>query len=74
MRAGASVRGALVGRNVTFPGNDDPRAVALAVSGIIHGGLSAQEAADRLAEARGAEMDRFTRLLGPAIPRGDARV
>jgi len=73
MRAGASVRGALVGRNVTFPGKDDPRAVALAVSGIVHGGLSAQEAADRLAEARGQEMDRFTRLLGPGVRSGAAR-
>lgn len=62
MKAGASVRGALVGRNVTFPGKDDPRAVALAVSGIVHGGLSAPKAAERLAAVRGQEMERFNRL------------
>ncbi len=64
MRAGASVRGALVGRNVTFPGNDDPRAVALAVCAIVHGGASAAEAVALLGEVRGQEMDRFTRLVG----------
>ena len=62
IKAGASVRGALVGRNVTFPGRDDPRAVALAVTAIVHRGLSAAEAAAYLAEVRGREMDRFTRL------------
>lgn len=63
MRAGATVRGALVGRNVTFPGQDDPLAVALAVSAIVHRGFSASEAAGYLAEVRGREMDRFARLL-----------
>ena len=63
MQAGAAVRGALVGRNVTFPGHDDPLAVALAVSAIVHRGFSAEEAIGYLAEVRGREMDRFTRLL-----------
>lgn len=63
MRAGASVRGALVGRNVTFPGADDPLAVALAVSGIVHRGFTAEEAAAGLGEVRGRGMDRFTRLI-----------
>jgi len=62
MTAGASVRGALVGRNVTFPGKDDPRAVALAVCGVVHRGLSAAQAGERLAAVRGQEMERFTRL------------
>jgi DhnA family fructose-bisphosphate aldolase class Ia len=68
MRAGAAVRGALVGRNVTFPGKDDPRAVALAVSGIVHRGLSAEEALALLVAARGQEMDRFTRQAAAARP------
>jgi len=63
MRAGSTVRGALVGRNVTFPGKDDPRAVALAVDAIVHRGFSAEQAAGYLAEVRGRGMDRFTRLL-----------
>lgn len=63
MRAGASVRGALVGRNVTFPGDDDPMAVALAVSAIVHRNFSAGEAVAYLADVRGQQMDRFTRLL-----------
>ncbi|MDR7468422.1 MAG: hypothetical protein QN141_13595 [Armatimonadota bacterium] len=63
MRAGGTVRGALVGRNVTFPGRDDPLAVALAVDAIVHRGFSAEEAAAYLAEVRGRGMDRFTRWL-----------
>ncbi|HXF82100.1 MAG TPA: hypothetical protein VNN19_05050 [bacterium] len=63
MRAGATVRGALVGRNVTFPGPEDPRAVALAVDAIVHRGFSAEQAAAYLAEVRGQGMDRFTHLL-----------
>jgi len=63
MRAGGTVRGALVGRNVTFPGRDDPRAVALAVDAVVHRGVSAEEAVALLAEVRGQEMDRFTRWL-----------
>lgn len=39
MNAGANVRGALVGRNVLYPGPDDPAAMAAAVSAIVHDGL-----------------------------------
>ncbi len=63
MRAGGTVRGALVGRNVMYPGKDDPLAVALAVDAIVHRGFTAGEAAAYLAEVRGRGMDRFTRLL-----------
>jgi len=63
MRAGGTVRGALVGRNVTFPGRDDPQAVALAVDAIVHRGFSAANAAAYLADVRGHGMDRFSRLL-----------
>ena len=38
MSAGANVRGALVGRNVLYPGDDDPLAVAEAVGEIVHKG------------------------------------
>ena len=36
MAAGTNVRGAMVGRNVVFPGDDDPLAIAEAAGGIIH--------------------------------------
>jgi len=36
LRSGPNVRGALVGRNVLYPGSGDPRAMARAVSGIVH--------------------------------------
>lgn len=64
MRAGAAVRGALVGRNVTFPGNDDPRAVAVAVNEIVHRGLDAEAATKVLMDTRGRDMDAITRYLG----------
>jgi DhnA family fructose-bisphosphate aldolase class Ia len=63
MRAGATVRGALVGRNVTFPGRDDPRAMAAAVAGIVHGGWDAARAVASLAAVRGRDSDFFTRLM-----------
>ncbi|HEY3248817.1 MAG TPA: hypothetical protein VGK88_11055, partial [bacterium] len=63
MRAGGTVRGALVGRNVTYPGKDDPLAVALAVNAIVHRGFSAADAAAYLGEVRGLGLDRFARLL-----------
>ena len=46
MSAGANVRGALVGRNVLFPGDDDPLAVAEAVRGIVHQGWTVEQAVD----------------------------
>jgi len=63
MRAGGAVRGALVGRNVTFPGPEDPLAVALAVDAIVHRGFSASDAQVLLSDVRGKGMDRFTRLM-----------
>jgi DhnA family fructose-bisphosphate aldolase class Ia len=44
MAAGSNVRGALVGRNVLYPGDDDPLAVAEAVGGIVHHGWTAEQA------------------------------
>ncbi|MCE5219058.1 deoxyribose-phosphate aldolase, partial [bacterium] len=36
MKAGGNVRGALVGRNVLYPGEADPAEVARAVSEVVH--------------------------------------
>src|SRR5271169_735697 len=40
LAAGSNVRGALVGRNILYPGDEDPLAVATAVGGIVHEGWS----------------------------------
>jgi hypothetical protein len=57
------VRGALVGRNVLFPGDDDPLAVAEAVGGIIYNGWSVERAVAAQAEARGTRMDWLSRYF-----------
>ena len=52
MSAGANVRGALVGRNVLYPGDDDPLAVADAVGGIVHQGWTVEHALDMKSRGR----------------------
>jgi hypothetical protein len=66
MKAGKSIRGALVGRNVHHPGKDDPRAVALAINGIVHQGFSVEQAVDHLMDNRGKGMDDLTKFIRPA--------
>lgn len=63
MAAGANVRGVMVGRNVLFPGPDDPLAVAQAVHGIVHDGLSADEALEVVQAHRGVGMDALARWI-----------
>jgi len=63
MTAGNNVRGALVGRNVTFPGSDDPLAVALAVNAIVHEGAGADQAVDILMAGRNKNFDALTKFL-----------
>jgi hypothetical protein len=55
MAAGANVRGAMIGRNVLYPGVDDPRAVAAAVSAIVHEGAGVDEALAAMDAGRGKE-------------------
>ena len=50
--AGKNVKGCLVGRNLLFPGYDDPKAVGLAVSKIIQENMNTEEAVKILAENR----------------------
>jgi DhnA family fructose-bisphosphate aldolase class Ia len=57
MQAGPNIRGALIGRNVIFPGPDDPRAMAAAVAALVHersevSGAQAMMAAERWKEPR----------------------
>jgi DhnA family fructose-bisphosphate aldolase class Ia len=55
MTAGANVRGAMIGRNVLYPGADDPRAVAAAVVSIVHEGGGVDEALQAMEAERGKE-------------------
>lgn len=57
MAARSNVRGALVGRNVTFPGREDPAAVAGAIHGVIHSGYSLEEAIEHTMTHRDERMD-----------------
>ncbi|MCD6450633.1 MAG: hypothetical protein J7L34_09045 [Thermotogaceae bacterium] len=47
-----NVRGSLIGRNVLFPGRDDPRAIAKAIYEVVHNSLSAAEALEVMLEER----------------------
>ncbi|HSB82604.1 MAG TPA: hypothetical protein VLM91_27830 [Candidatus Methylomirabilis sp.] len=55
MQAGPSVRGALIGRNVIFPGADDPRSMAAAVAALVHDRADLPAARAIMAAERGKE-------------------
>jgi DhnA family fructose-bisphosphate aldolase class Ia len=59
LKAGANVRGALVGRNVLYPGAEDPRAMAEAVGGIVHKGWTVERALAAMADVRDTGIDRL---------------
>jgi DhnA family fructose-bisphosphate aldolase class Ia/sugar phosphate isomerase/epimerase len=61
--AGANIRGALVGRNLLYPGHDDPLATTVAISKIVHDYGTAEEAVQFLRTQRGTRMDYLTSLL-----------
>jgi DhnA family fructose-bisphosphate aldolase class Ia len=63
MKLGGNVRGALVGRNILYPGDDDPMAVASAVHKIVHEGYTAEQAVEYLMQVRGKDMDLLHRYL-----------
>ena len=62
MKAAPNVRGAMVGRNVTFVQQDDPRAIALSLSMIIHEKYSVEQAAQLIASKRGEGIDFFSKF------------
>lgn len=66
MGEGHNVRGAMVGRNVLYPGLDDPRAVAGAVYQVVHEECSALSAIRHLREVRGTNYDQLKEWLGLA--------
>jgi len=63
LRAGPNVRGALVGRNVLYPGAEDPLAMAEAAGGMVHEGWLVEQALASMAGARGTAMDRLAACL-----------
>ena len=63
LAAGPNVRGALVGRNVLYPGDEDPLAMAEAAGGIVHQGWPVETALDSMTANRGRDMDRLSRWL-----------
>jgi len=63
MGAGKNVRGALVGRNVLYPGAEDPLAMAEAAGGIVHEGWTVEEALAAMAGTRGQKLDRLAGLV-----------
>ena len=62
LKAGPNVRGALVGRNVLFPGGGDPLAAAEAAGGIVHRGWTIEQALDALETGGGRDADWLARI------------
>jgi hypothetical protein len=63
MKAGANGRGARVGRNILFPGKDDPLAAALAVDKVIHSGYTKERAVEFLMASRDLNLDTLSRYI-----------
>lgn len=61
--AGKNVRGALVGRNVLYPGRDDPQAIAVSISRMIHKGYTAADSISYIMENRNKDIDFLTRYF-----------
>jgi hypothetical protein len=59
MGAGPNIRGALVGRNVLFCGDDDPAAIAEAINLVVHRRVDAIEAIKQAGSIRGTLMEVF---------------
>jgi len=62
LAAGPNVRGALAGRNVLYPVDEDPLVMAAAAGAIIHRGLPAGEAWTAAEAERGRGLDRLSRV------------
>jgi DhnA family fructose-bisphosphate aldolase class Ia len=63
MASGSNVRGAMVGRNISFPGTDDPAAVAQALDDIVRKGISADDALEATMVYRDKRMDALTQYI-----------
>jgi DhnA family fructose-bisphosphate aldolase class Ia len=72
LAAGPNVRGALVGRNVLYPGDEDPFSMAEAVGGIVHRGWSVEQALASFAASRGRHMNILLHTFGMTASGGIA--
>ena len=63
MATRGNVRGALVGRNISFPGPEDPAAVANAIHQIVHAGVDADQAVGVTMSTRDINLDYLTKYL-----------
>ena len=63
MKAGATMRGALVGRNILFPGKDDPLATALSVNKVVHNAFTTEQAVDFINKNRDLNLDALTKYI-----------
>jgi DhnA family fructose-bisphosphate aldolase class Ia len=61
MQASPNVRGVMVGRNVLYPGGDDPLAFALAVNRVVHQGVDWEESVKDFERDRGSDADALFR-------------
>lgn len=62
MRAAPNVRGAMVGRNVTFVKNEDPWVVASEIAKIVHENYASEQAIQVCSERRGENMNLFSKI------------
>ena len=69
LAAGANVRGALVGRNVLFPGPEDPLVVASAAGSIIHHNLTVEDALKKQESRRGRDLNQIVTFFDRATAR-----
>jgi DhnA family fructose-bisphosphate aldolase class Ia len=60
LNAGANVRGTMVGRNVLYPGDADPLAVAGAIHDLVHQNGGIDDALNTIRARQGENMDRIT--------------
>jgi DhnA family fructose-bisphosphate aldolase class Ia len=63
LSAGSNVRGALVGRNVLYPGAEDPLAVARAAGLIIHENWTVERALEASKSGAGRDINEMTRYF-----------
>jgi DhnA family fructose-bisphosphate aldolase class Ia len=62
MNSAPNVRGAMVGRNITFVQHNDPRVVALSLSLVIHENYSVEQAVELINSKKGEGMELFSKL------------
>ena len=60
LAAGPNVRGTLVGRNVLYPGDADPLAVATAIHDLVHNNGTIEAALETIRGHQGEHMDQIT--------------